>query len=302
MKMMGGGAKVMQRTILTNWFGCLEALREENKILDELDAHRRGRSQLIMQYRELEGELVNERQRSQDYRHRLEEVGIATEHMSKELADSSKKLDRQTREMEELRTQVRTLQEQVGESQDKISSLKRDLRKETEKNKRISHDLEDAEKEKHDLAEQVIRAEQLVEEIKAQTGAHDAKVEQYERMLEEKNRRLDEHKSMLGKYHGCIEQLSRGANDFLDNGSVRGYASEAPSLRGGRGDDSPPPRNRELRGRLDSRGSFESRGLLARDDGLDALGPVEELAASLDRSDRRGERGVDQGLLAIEPR
>lgn len=210
--------EVLAKTLIHEWRSILDALREENQMLDELDLHRRGRTQLIQQYRELEGELVAERQRGQEVERRAEDAESALGQLEQELASVSARLRSQVAIGGELQAKVQVLTEQLSESQDKGAGLRREVWAQSERTRRLEQQAEQEQEERRELADGLMRAETLVEGLRAGAAHHDARVERYEAMAMEKDARILVLDSQVTEAHGCIEALSRGASEYLRGG------------------------------------------------------------------------------------
>eukprot|EP00928_Gymnodinium_smaydae_P097588 TRINITY_DN8883_c0_g1_i1.p1 TRINITY_DN8883_c0_g1~~TRINITY_DN8883_c0_g1_i1.p1 ORF type:complete len:576 (+),score=135.90 TRINITY_DN8883_c0_g1_i1:33-1760(+) len=197
------------------WRRQVEALREENQIFDELDAHRQGRTQLISQYRDLEAEYTRELQRGDAARAQLEEASGSVEQLQQELSWVSSSLQAQTREAEESRGRAKALDEQLREMQDRTGDLRRDLRAQSERTKRLESQAALEEQEKQELHDALLRAERVADGLRSELARRETESSRSEGTLREKDAKIAALEAELqetrGLIHSSIQSLARGA-------------------------------------------------------------------------------------------
>eukprot|EP00747_Dinoflagellata_sp_TGD_P166088 gnl/TRDRNA2_/TRDRNA2_188343_c0_seq1.p1 gnl/TRDRNA2_/TRDRNA2_188343_c0~~gnl/TRDRNA2_/TRDRNA2_188343_c0_seq1.p1 ORF type:complete len:619 (-),score=134.01 gnl/TRDRNA2_/TRDRNA2_188343_c0_seq1:127-1809(-) len=242
-RFFGSSPQVLRKSCFQGWNRIKNQLQEENKILDELDAHRRGRGQLIQQYRELEQELLAERQQSQEAHARLQESSLELEHMQQELAKTSGLQQRLERELEDAKERVRVLTEHLKQSQERCSGVKQELMKETEKSKRYKQQIEDEEDEKQELRKKIVNVENALESVRVEAAMKGTNGDQYEAMIKERDEQILTYEAQLTQARAVIESLSRGATDFLRMGGPAGspYGGGFANRSQRRSGDSPLP-------------------------------------------------------------
>jgi len=227
----GGGGMPMLGQCFSGWRRSLEALRDENHILGELDAHRKGRSQLILQYRELEAELFQERRHGQECRARLDELSAKMEQLQQELAWAGSSLQAQTHDAEEQRSRARSLEDQLRESQDRRGDLKKELRTQTERVRRLEQQLESEERNKEDLHDQLLRMERVADGLRGEASRRDADSSRSREAIQDKDAQIAALEAQLFEMQGVIqngiESLSRHRNTVAAGAGLSAIAAAA---------------------------------------------------------------------------
>jgi len=200
----GAGPKVIAMNVFRSWRGGLEILRDENQLLSELEAHRNGRAQLIQQYRELEAEFLAERQREQESRGRLQEVTKTLDAAQQELAWASSNLQAQGREVDDLRSKVKASEGRVQDSQDQNGNLKRELRSQTERARRLELQLESEARDKQELHESLMSAERVAEGLRNEAARLEQEGANKEAIMQDKDAQVAALEAQLGEMHAVI--------------------------------------------------------------------------------------------------
>mmetsp|Transcript_50545 Transcript_50545/g.153775 ORF Transcript_50545/g.153775 Transcript_50545/m.153775 type:complete len:390 (-) Transcript_50545:64-1233(-) len=239
-KVPAGGRVQLLKGVLRSWRGVLGAIAEENRMLDELEAHRKGRSQVLKQYHELEDALDAERQLTRGLRARCEESEAKSDRLQGELSWATSRLEDRAREVEEQSSTARLLQDQLRESQDRAADLRRELRGQAERVRRLEAQTQQDEEDRRELHDSLARAERAAEAARGGWAlAREQEGGRAEAQLRQRDDRIAALEAQLLEARDCLESLSRGASAFLVGGlpraATRGTSRSTPSCASSRG-------------------------------------------------------------------
>lgn len=204
-----------RRSCFHAWKTAIDALRQENQLLDELEGHRRGRSEFIKQYRELEAKFIGERDRAQELELQIKECVGGNKNLESNLATANANITKYSREVDELKAQGRVLADQLGCTQDRSADLNREVKALTEKVGKLQQHIKQGQDEKQELSNQLLHMEEVVDDCRRQMAHHDSVVKNYENMIREKEMKIENMEAQLMDSHHCIQALSVGASDYL---------------------------------------------------------------------------------------
>eukprot|EP00927_Polykrikos_kofoidii_P079188 TRINITY_DN75979_c0_g1_i1.p1 TRINITY_DN75979_c0_g1~~TRINITY_DN75979_c0_g1_i1.p1 ORF type:complete len:467 (-),score=91.58 TRINITY_DN75979_c0_g1_i1:24-1331(-) len=204
MRTMGFGPKAILLNCLRGWRGSLQILRDNNRMLDELEAHTRGRTQLITQYRSLDSEYQDELQRATECERRLEESQALIHRLRQEIAWATGAVKDKARETEELRSDSASLDEQLRESHDKTAELRCQVRTLADKMRRLQQDLLSEEREKAELQESLLRSERLQEKLRSDIARRETNTSRHTESLREKDALIASLEAQIHTLRSCI--------------------------------------------------------------------------------------------------
>lgn len=218
---------MLRKMIFKAWTERLSALKEENKLLDEINLHRQGRTQLINQYRELESELLDERQSSIELRDQLNHSNRVAEALQQELGATNFSLVTTNADLRAAQERAEVFAAQVSECQERAAAQRRELYAESEKAKRLAQQAAQLEAEKKEVVERLHRSEQLLENARLQAAHHEGELRRAAAAGEEKDARLRVLEQQLAEATSCIQSLSLGASQHLYGAKMRSALSHS---------------------------------------------------------------------------
>jgi len=217
------------------WRLVLWSIRQENLMLDELQAHREGRGQLIQEYRDLQAELEAERRLSEELRAKNQESSASAERLREEVAWIASRLERQTREAEEHASRERALAEELRDSREQGAGLKREQRIHVEQLRRLEAQVQQGDEERKDLHEDLIRAERSAEQARSDLRlARDAELGHCQAALRRSEGQVVDLEAQLEEARAYIDSFSRGASSFLNRDHRGNGGGSGPSSTGNR--------------------------------------------------------------------
>lgn len=239
-RMFSVGPMALLRSCFCNWQASLVALQEENRILAELEAHRKGRGQLIQQYRELEAEYAAECRRGQELRVRCEDLHRTGTHLREQLEAAVAQYGVRTKEAEEHAARAGFLEAQLQEQQERESGLRRDLKECAERARRLELQAQQGEEERKELQDAVLRAQRSCETAREEAAAsREADLLSFRAQLRERDDCCAVLQEKLQEARACLEALTQGANAFL-SGSGRRAVAMSSSIDSAVGRKAPP--------------------------------------------------------------
>jgi len=204
LKVGGCSREVLAKSSLASWRIALTSLREERVMLEELEAHRNGRGQLIQQYRDLEAEYRQECQSREEGRARIVELGLAVEQLQQEQAWINSRMQEMEHESEKLKSRNRSLEDQHGESQDRCADLRRELRSQSEKVRRLEQQLEIEQQEKTELHESLLKTERINDKLQGEGAGREADNARAIEALHAKDMQIAQLEEQLNDMRGVI--------------------------------------------------------------------------------------------------
>lgn len=217
------------------WRLVLWSIRQENLMLDELQAHREGRGQLIQEYRDLQAELEAERRLSEELRAKNQESSASAERLREEVAWIASRLERQTREAEEHASRERALAEELRDSREHGAGLKREQRIHVEQLRRLEAQVQQGDEERKDLHEDLIRAERSAEQARSDLRlARDAELGHCQAALRRSEGQVVDLEAQLEEARAYMDSFSRGASAFLNRDHRGNGGGSGPPSTGNR--------------------------------------------------------------------
>merc|ERR1719324_385552 len=204
-----------RRSCFHAWKTAIDALRQENQLLDELEGHRRGRGEFIKQYRELEAKFIGQRDRANELELQIKECVGGNKSLEIDLSNANQLTSKYKREIDELKAQSRVLADQLGSNQDRSAELNREVKALNEKVGKLQQHIKHGQDEKQELSNQLLHMEEVLDDCRRQMAHHDNVVKNYENLVREKELKIENCEAQLLDSHHCIQALSVGAGDYL---------------------------------------------------------------------------------------
>lgn len=191
-------------------------MRQENLMLDELEAHRAGRARLFREYKALEAELESERLFADELRRRHGDTLETAERLREQVAWMVSRVEKQTQHAEEASLREQVLSNELHNSREQTATLKRTIRAQAERVRHLELQVARGDEERLGLHDAVLHAESAADQARVELRlARDDELSHCREALRRSEDRAAELEAQLAEAQACVQSMSLGASAFL---------------------------------------------------------------------------------------
>lgn len=214
--MFQASGKQLMGVMVQSWRKAVAQMRDESRMMEELNAHRRGREQLIQKYQELEKELAVERRKAQEFHTRLVEGHRTLEMLKEELSTTHERIHEQENFLAEERDQGNNLRMEIVDTQAQLQDLQNDVESCTLELSATQEKLDVTELEKSSKEQQLKETEDEGEKLQLEVMGLQETKRQIMAATDAQDKRLQGLQDQLNQANALIANSRKGVQNYFN--------------------------------------------------------------------------------------